>query len=136
MFKLSFAPPSTCEFENLRSSIGWKNCASQVTSKSIENTLFWASFYDGKELAATGRIIGDGAMYFYIQDVIVAPKFQGCGLGKSIMEHIEKYLHENASQHATVGLLAAKGKEGFYEKYDYIIRDGQELGQALCKFVK
>ena len=136
MFKLCFSPPTTREFENLRSSVGWNNCASQVTSKSIENTLFWVCFYSGKELVATGRVIGDGAMYFYIQDVIVSPKQQGSGLGSSIMEHIEKYLQENAPQHATVGLLAAKGKERFYEKYNYIVRDGQELGRALCKFVK
>lgn len=136
MFELRFSPPSTPDFENLRLSVGWENCASSVTAQSIENSLFWVSYYESQILIATGRVIGDGAMYFYIQDVIVSPKYQRCGLGHSIMQHIEKYLLENTSQHATIGLLAAKGKEGFYERYNYIIRDGQDLGQALCKFVK
>ncbi len=84
---------------------------------------------------AIGRVMGDGAMYYYIQDVVVRPTHQGLGLGNQIMQQIEKYLLENASKNAAIGLFAAKGKEGFYQKYGYLVRDGQKLGQALCKFV-
>ena len=75
-------------------------------------------------------------MYYYIQDVIVCPTRQGLGLGNQIMQHIEKYLLENASKYAEIGLFASNGKEGFYQKYGYLVRDGQKLGQALCKFVR
>ena len=135
MFDLDFAPPPAEEFIRLRNDIGWKNCTADLVQESINNSLFWVSVYENKTLVATGRVIGDGAMYFYIQDVIVAPEHQGKGLGDKIMLHIESFLRRNATQHATVGLMAAKGKEGFYQKYGYLLRDGQHLGLALCKFV-
>ena len=93
------------------------------------------SLFDREKLVAIGRVMGDGAMYYYIQDVVVRPTHQGLGLGNQIMQQIEKYLLENASKNAAIGLFAAKGKEGFYQKYGYLVRDGQKLGQALCKFV-
>lgn len=135
MFKLSFTPPDADSFMRLREAVGWENCSKPITLESIDASLFWASMYEGEYLVATGRVIGDGAMYFYIQDVIVAPSHQGQGLGNQIMQHIENYLIKNTTKHATVGLLAAKGKEGFYQKYGYLLRDGQNLGHALCKFV-
>jgi ribosomal protein S18 acetylase RimI-like enzyme len=135
MFELDFSPPTALSFMQIRQSVSWDNCSTEVTTKSIENTLFWVSLYKDNQLIATGRVMGDGAMYFYIQDVIVSPSYQNRGLGNQIMEHIEKYLLKNATKYSTVGLFAAKGKEGFYQKYGYLIRDGQHLGQALCKFV-
>lgn len=135
MVELDFSPPTTHSFLQLRQSVAWDNCSAEVTAKSIENTLFWVSLYKHKELVATGRVMGDGAMYFYIQDVIVCPSYQKKGLGNQIMEHIENFLLKNAPKHAAIGLFAAKGKESFYQKYGYLVRDGQNLGHALCKFV-
>lgn len=135
MFELNFSPPTTQSFLDIRQSVGWDNCSFDVTEKSIKSTLFWVSLSDGKKLVAIGRIMGDGAMYYYIQDVIVSPAYQGLGLGNQIMQQIENYLLENTSKHATIGLFASNGKEGFYQKYGYIVRDGKKLGQALCKFV-
>jgi GNAT superfamily N-acetyltransferase len=82
-----------------------------------------------------GRIVGDGAMYFYIQDVIVDPSYQGTGVGSILMDHIEHYLSIAAQKGSTVGLLAAKGKEDFYIRYDYMLRPSNTLGSGMCKFV-
>jgi len=135
MFKKTNAPPNTKDFMALRRSVGWENCSEEVTASSISNSLFWVSFYDENQLVATGRVIGDGALYFYIQDVIVASQYQGNGLGLRIMECIENYLYKHTTKHATIGLLSALGKERFYQRFGYLLRDGQKLGQALCKYV-
>jgi ribosomal protein S18 acetylase RimI-like enzyme len=82
-----------------------------------------------------GRIVGDGAMYFYIQDVIVDPSYQGTGVGSILMDQIENYLSVAAQKGSTVGLLAAKGKEDFYIRYDYMLRPSNTLGSGMCKFV-
>ena len=135
-YKAAFNQPTPAAFIQLRKLIGWDNCDVETTQKSISNSLFWVCYYDGYDLIATGRVVGDGAMYFYIQDVIVSPEFQGRGLGTKIMQHIEAYINNNAPKHGTIGLLSAKGKEVFYQKFGYSLRDGQHLGQALCKFIK
>ena len=82
-----------------------------------------------------GRIVGDGAMYFYIQDVIVDPSYQNSGIGSALMEKIERYLSVSAKKGSTIGLLAAKGKEAFYARYNYIIRPNNSLGNGMSRFV-
>jgi len=34
------------------------------------------------------RVVGDGGLVFYIQDVIVVSSFQGQGIGKMLMDFI------------------------------------------------
>jgi len=90
---------------------------------------------DGK-LIGMARVVGDGFMYFYIQDVIIDPDYQGRGIGHAIMTRVEAYLAKACTTGATVGLLAAKGKEPFYRRYGFIERDGVELGKGMCRFVR
>ena len=51
------------------------------------------------------------------------------------MEQIERYLSNTVKKGATIGLLAAKGKEEFYSRYDYICRPNKSLGNGMCRFV-
>nr|WP_275692646.1 GNAT family N-acetyltransferase [Rheinheimera hassiensis] len=88
------------------------------------------------QLIGMARVVGDGFMYFYIQDVIVAPDYRGKGIGHAIMTRVEAYLAKAYTTGATVGLLAAKGKEPFYRRYGFIERDGIELGKGMCRFTK
>ncbi len=57
-----------------------------------------------------GRVVGDGAVYFYIQDIVVHPEHQGKGIGENIMSALMTYLQENAPDKAFIGLFASKGK--------------------------
>lgn len=52
------------------------------------------------------------------------------------MIRVETYLATACPTGATVGLLAAKGKEPFYRRYGFIERDGTELGKGMCRFVR
>mgnify|MGYP000639522626 CR=1 FL=1 len=74
-------------------------------------------------------------MFFYVQDVVVDPQYQGNGLGNLLMEQIEAYLSKSAKKGATIGLLASQGKEPFYEKFGYTVRNGESFGLGMCKFV-
>lgn len=134
-YEVVFTPPTPSHFATLRSLVGWRNPAVKTLASSIDSSLFWACIYDNNQLVATGRVVGDGAMYFYIQDVIVHPEYQCQKLGTRVMEHIESYVQEYCPKGATVGLLVAKGKEAFYQKYGYLVRDGQGLGHGMCRFI-
>lgn len=134
-FKLTSMPPSAESIITLRKKVGWPSPKLALVSHSIANTLCWACLYQDNNLIATGRIIGDGAMYFYIQDVVVDPDYQRQGLGHQIMTALESYLDKNCLPGATVGLLAAKGKEEFYQNYQYLIRNGESLGHGMCRFI-
>ncbi|MBB1277626.1 GNAT family N-acetyltransferase [Pseudoalteromonas sp. SR43-3] len=135
-YKVEYSAPALDEFTNLRAQAKWQNPDDKTLKASIENSLFWVAVYHIDKLIGTGRIIGDGAMYFYIQDVIVAPSYQKQGIGHLVMTHIEDYLSNTCSNGATIALLSARGKESFYTQYGYVKRDGDVLGLGMCKFIK
>jgi len=132
-FKLE--SPLVDEFLNLRNKVGWGELEFNLAQTSLNNSLFHVTVRDKSVLIGMGRIVGDGAMYFYIQDVIVDPSYQGTGVGSILMDQIENYLSVAAQKGSTVGLLAAKGKEDFYIRYDYMLRPSNTLGSGMCKFV-
>jgi len=134
-YNVFFESPTVESFVQLRAKIGWGETGSTMAKKSLECSLFHVVIYYQAQLVAMGRIIGDGAMYFYIQDVIVDPDHQSQGLGKMIMENIESFLTQNAKKGATIGLLAAQGKEEFYKAWGYLERTGAPLGKGMCKFI-
>lgn len=134
-FQLKLASPTTAEFLSLRATVGWQGIAASAAETSLANSLFHVVIYDGSVLVGMGRVIGDGVMYFYIQDVVVDPAYQGFGIGATLMEQIESYLSTAANKGATIGLLAAQGKEAFYARYGYVTRPNATLGHGMCKFV-
>lgn len=140
-FITRLSAPCVTDFIALRERVGWGSLQPGLAASSLQNTLFHVTIYQcdhqGTEhLAAMGRVIGDGSLYFYIQDVVVSPDFQGIGLGAEVMQAIESYLAETVTTGATVGLLAAKSKETFYEQFGYQRRDGEAMGLGMCRFVK
>ncbi|WP_178089467.1 GNAT family N-acetyltransferase [Rheinheimera lutimaris] len=135
-YLISEQPPTADEYIALRSKIGWDNVAHKVAQDSLNHSLFNTTVrLDGK-LIGMARVVGDGFMYFYIQDVIVDPAYQGLGIGHMLMARVETYLAGACTAGATVGLLAAKGKETFYRRYGFAERDGTELGKGMCRFVR
>jgi len=134
-YKVYFDAPSIDEFNKLRSEIGWGNTDADMAKMSLDNSLFHVTIRDKTKLIAMGRIVGDGAMYFYVQDIVVHPEYQKRGLGHKVMQYIESYLSGTTKKGATIGLLSAKGKEGFYARFGYIKRPSDILGHGMCKFI-
>lgn len=134
-YKLYKEAPSAEEFVNLRVKLGWGKTDVGLARVSLGNSLFHIVVRNETRLVGMGRVIGDGAMFYYIQDVAVEPIHQNQGIGNTIMVEIERYLKSIAITGSTIGLFAAKGKEGFYSRYGYSERSGDPLGKGMCKFV-
>ena len=134
-FCLKLESPTVQDFLLLRSKIGWGDLNANLAEKSLNNSLFQVTIYHGEQLVGMGRVIGDGAMYFYIQDVIVDPSYQKQGLGTVLMDTVEGYLRYTACKGSTIGLLAAAGRESFYARYGYIQRPSDTTGHGMCRFV-
>lgn len=110
------------DYQTLRNSTNWNPIEDEVVQLALENDLFSIGIFDNERIIGMGRIIGDGAIYFYIQDLIVLPEYQGKGIGKLIMDHIEAYLNKQTNNNSFIGLMAAPGVKGFYHKYGYLER--------------
>lgn len=114
-------PPTVAEHKTLWESVGWGTVDIEMTEQSIANSVFAVVAVFEGNVVGMGRIVGDGAMYFYIQDVAVLPKHQKNGLGKLIINHLLNYIkkckHKNGI--AFVGLFASHGNDKFYEQFGF-----------------
>lgn len=126
--------PTISEFQELRESTGWDMLSDRAVEKALPNSLFSVCAVVEGRTIGMGRVIGDGAIYFYIQDVIVLPEFQKKGIGYKIMRELEKWLKENAPENSFIGLMAAEGVRDFYLGFDYLERPTKAPG--MFKLVK
>ncbi len=122
------------EYQSTRKTTGWAMLDDVVVSKGLENDLHSVCIFDSNKLIGIGRVVGDGAIYFYIQDIIVIPEYKGKGIGKLIMNNIETYLINNTNNNSFVGLMAAEGVHAFYYKFGYAERAESKPG--MFKMIK
>jgi predicted GNAT family N-acyltransferase len=86
------------------------------------------------EIVGMARVLGDGSLVYYIQDVIVHPNRQRQGISAQMMERVMAYIGSHASQNSIIGLMSAYGKESFYEKYGFVKRPTDRLGCGMTIF--
>ncbi len=133
-FRLVVQAPSVDEYLKLRVAVGWGAADREATERSIQNTFYWVCLLDDEQVIGCGRVIGDGGLCFYVQDIIVLPAYQGQGYGRQIMDRVMEYLAANARPGAFAGLMAAHGVAGFYRQYGFIERPNEQLGPGMIRF--
>ena len=73
------------EFISLQNSVGF-GCSDLIqTEICLKNSMYSISIEIDKKIIGMGRIVGDGARNFYLQDINVHPNYQGQGIGKTII---------------------------------------------------
>ena len=111
------------DFIRLKLATGFIERPLPQVEKALKNGLFNVLAVSEGKVVGMGRLVGDGAMYWYLQDIIVLPEYQGKGIGKSIVNRIMEHI-ENTAVPGTkieVGLTAVSGKEPFYEKFGFSV---------------
>jgi ribosomal protein S18 acetylase RimI-like enzyme len=126
--KIEYRSPTLSEYNELRGLVGWWSTDENSTGTALKNSLFSVVAVDQNTIIGFGRVIGDGGLYFYIQDLIIHPKFRNIGIGKALLKELMGYITVNAKSGAFVGLMAAKGLEKYYESFGFKIRDGDAPG--------
>jgi ribosomal protein S18 acetylase RimI-like enzyme len=125
---------TAAQFLDIRHSVGWIGNEEQI-KRALDNGLFSVAVKDVQQIVGMGRLIGDGAMYWYIQDVVVKPDYQCRGIGKTIMNRLFRYVIENSLPGSTVSvyLMSVKGKEEFYRKLGFTERPSDLYGAGMIK---
>lgn len=134
--QLNVGYPQPRDYNNLRKSVEWDELDENIITKSFENSLFGVWVQMGNATVGMGRVVGDGAMFYYIQDVIVDPMCQGQGIGKSIMDKLIEYLKSSARDGAVLGLMSSQSKENFYARFGFISRPNHFLGHGMTMLTK
>ena len=77
-------------FLTLYQSVGWEPPCIEQVRIALENTIATFTCYDNNIPVGMVRLIGDGGMSFYIKDFAVIPSYQGKGVGKALLQQLEK----------------------------------------------
>lgn len=118
-FELIERVPTVSEHQALWEAVGWGNVNIELSAPSLANSVYGVVVTCEEAVIGMGRIVGDGAMYYYIQDVAVLPEYQGKGLGKKIIVRLMSYIEEHCVGAAFVGLFASHGNDKFYERFGF-----------------
>lgn len=135
MAKISYVGRSIMpqEFMHVREELGLPAIDFATAARALRDDLLnIVVLLDGETAVAVGRVMGDGALTFYLQDILVAPKYQRRGIGSKMMELILGHLATIAPPGAFVGLIAAPGTEGFFAKHGFAARPADAPGMSLA----
>ena len=108
----------------------------EQTIRALENSLYNIIAVDDKDVVGMGRLIGDG-LYFTVVDIVVAPEYQGKGIGSELIKRILNYADNQTPPggRASVQLISEKGKESFYEKAGFKKIPHQYCGFGMRKVI-
>jgi len=112
--------PTAKEYLRLRQAAGWHALDEAVAAQGLAASLYGLSAAVAGRVIGCGRVVGDGAVYFYLQDLLVMPEYRGRGLGTRIMTGLMDYVRARATRGSFVGLMAAPGLDGFYAGFGFV----------------
>ena len=128
-FTIKYNELTAEEFVLLWASVWGNPPTLEQTRLAMENTLFRVSVFDGENIAAMARVIGDKGLCYYIKDVVVRPEYQGKGLGRRLIQELLKYINDHGvpDTDIAVELCAMPDKIPFYEKFGFAANEAKRL---------
>jgi ribosomal protein S18 acetylase RimI-like enzyme len=130
-FTLEEILPTAEDFNRLRESVGWGKLDNEIVQKGLSNSLYSLCVIHESQIIGMCRLVGDGALKIYIEELIIDPKYQRKGLGKMLMIKIMEYISYNYKKGCSIGLFANTGLESFYNSYGFIRRENDKPGMKL-----
>jgi ribosomal protein S18 acetylase RimI-like enzyme len=127
------AVPTVEEHGALAISVGWHGDFHwESVPASLAGSLCGVVAYDGDDQpVAMGRVVGDGAFYFYIQDVAVHPDHQRQGLGSQVVRRLRDQIEAMAGADCFVGLFATPDGQTLYAREGFVAENTVGMWQVL-----
>ena len=130
--------PTPTEYNMLSEAVGFGSKEKSILEEAFKHTLYSLCVYDEDKFIGYGRIIGDKTIFLYFHDLKVLPEYQGQGIGRGIMTNLLKQVDEYKKVNPKIRtyLGAAKGKEGFYERFGFEVRPNGDVGAGMILYDK
>lgn len=80
------------EYLKLRALVGWKKLSREQAQKALDNSLLVVGAYLAGQPIGMGRLVGDGAVICYVQDLVIPPQAQGYGIGSLVLSRLTQYV--------------------------------------------
>ena len=120
-YQLSPEAPGSAEYRRLREIAGLSPRTPEQARGALEASWAWVTVRaDSGQLAAMGRVIGDGTWYFHLADVATDPDHQRRGLGRVVMEQLIARIDAAAPPHPYITLLADPPGQRLYRSLGFV----------------
>ena len=122
----------------LRKKVGWVPLSRRQASCALDNCLYNVCAYLDGVPVGMGRIVGDGAVISYIQDLIVIPDAQGMKIGSRMLDMLKDYVVSitEPGTRMMLCLMCAKGRESFYVHNGFTARPTEALGPGMITYIQ
>jgi hypothetical protein len=97
--------PSVSEYQRLATAAGLPQTEVSTIRRALLLSLYHLTVLDDQHVVGMGRVVGDGALFFYIQDVAVLPAYQASGLEGDITKRLASWFVSHAPRGAYLGVL-------------------------------
>jgi GNAT superfamily N-acetyltransferase len=126
--------PTAEEYETLVRAVGWARYTDLgAAPAALRNSLYAVVAIEGDRAVGMARVVGDGATFFYVQDVVVHPDRQRQGVGTALMGAVIGYFRRATPPHASLGLFTGRNLAGFYGRHGFEGPDTSLYGMYLKK---
>ena len=125
-------------YMELRAAVNFRKLSRDQAKRGLDNSLYTLVAYKDGKAVGMGRIVGDGAIICYVQDLIIRPEVQGEGIGGLILESLKSFVITTGFEGTTMmfDLMCAKGREPFYKKHGFIARPTEDLGPGMIQYLE
>lgn len=111
--------PTVEEHARLFERVGWPWYGEEATRSALAGSLFGAVALRGPEIVGMGRVVGDGTVFFYLQDIIVDPVVQRLGIGASLVSALLARARERRAATSFLGVFATPMAVDLYERHGF-----------------
>ena len=127
--------PTATQFTSLCNAVGWgQSRSAEYVAKGLSGSTLCVCALHGDDVVGFGRLIGDGFMKLYVEELIVHPDHQRNGLGTRIMQKLMAYVDERCSGGCLVGLFTLDRLDEFYGRFGFKRRPDDRPG--MQKYVQ
>ena len=124
--------PTPQEHRALAESVGWHDTFDWASQpQSLAGSTIGVVATVSSTAVGMARVVGDGVMYFYVQDVAVDPAYQGRGIGRALLRRVLDLIALRAPANAFVALFATPAAEPLYRSLGFEPRDMTGLFQIV-----
>jgi len=112
--------PTPGEHWALVHAVGWGGHGrSDLSETAISGARFGVVAVEGDRAVGTGMVLGDGATFAYLKDVMVHPDWQGRGIGARIVQALLTMIRRPGPDSMLVTLFTGQHLADFYERFGF-----------------